>query len=79
MLHVMSVRRVARDLHTIAPWPLERRVGDSWRRSEEIVKRPRIAPFNAIIIVLIIIIIIILFNGWCEGLPGSILLMTELI
>ena len=33
MLHVISARCVARDLHTIAPWPLERT-----RRSEEIVK-----------------------------------------
>ena len=32
---------VARDFHTIVPWPLERRglrVGDSSRRSDEIVK-----------------------------------------
>ena len=40
MMHVMSARCVARDLHTIAPGPLERAtVGDGSRRNEEIVKK----------------------------------------
>ena len=40
MLHVISAWMVARDLHTIAPGPLERtiHVGDSSRRNEEIVE-----------------------------------------
>ena len=38
MLHVISARCVARDLHTIAPGPLGVRVGDSSQLSEEIVK-----------------------------------------
>ena len=38
MLPVMSARCVARDLHTVAPGHLSVRVGDSSRRSEEIVK-----------------------------------------
>ena len=59
MLHVISAGCVARDLHTIAPGPLVR-VGDGSRRREEIVKKSRIAPFNAIIIIIIIIIIIVL-------------------
>ena len=46
---------VARNLHTIAPWPLEVGVGDSLRRSEEIVNKSRIAPFNAIIIIMTIL------------------------
>ena len=36
MLHVISVRCVARDLHTIAPGPLSVRAGDGSRHSEEI-------------------------------------------
>ena len=54
MLHVMSVLCVARDLHTVAPGPLERRVGDSSRRNEEIVKKSRFAPLKAIIINMVV-------------------------
>ena len=36
------------------------RAGDSSRRCEEIVKKSRIAPLNAIIIIIIIVIIIII-------------------
>ena len=36
------------------PSHLSIHVGDGWRRSEEIVKKSRIAPLNAIIIIMII-------------------------
>ena len=36
MLHIISARCVARDLHTIAPGPLERTCWRRSRRSEEI-------------------------------------------
>ena len=38
ILHVMSARCVARDLHTVAPGHLNVCVGDRSRHSEEIVK-----------------------------------------
>ena len=38
MLHVVSARCAARDLHAVAPGLLNVCVGDSSRRSEEIVK-----------------------------------------
>ena len=50
---MISALCVARDLQTIAPIHLSVRVGDSSRRSEEIVKSG-IAPFNAIIILLLL-------------------------
>ena len=43
MLHVISARCIARDLHTIAPEPLER---TCWRR---------FAPFSAIIVIIILL------------------------
>ena len=49
MLHVISARCDARDLHTIAHEPLER-VGDSSRRREQIVKNLELRFLNAIII-----------------------------
>ena len=55
MLHVLSARCVARDLHTIAPGPLER---TCWRRFAAQwgdCQKSRIAPLNAIIIIIIII------------------------
>ena len=55
MLHVMSDLCIALDLHTTVPWPLEHSVGDSSWRSEGIVKKSYIVPFNAIIIIIIII------------------------
>ena len=61
MLHVISARCVAHDLHTIAPGPLERAC---WRRFAALwgdCKKSRIAPLNAIII----IIIIIKVSGMC--------------
>ena len=57
MLHVMSARCVARDLHTIVPGPLER---TCWR--------PIVAPLNAIIIISsIIIIIIVVFHRFNDS------------
>ena len=53
MLHVISTWCVARGLHTIAPGHLSIRVGDGSRRSEEIVKKSRFAPFSAIIIIFV--------------------------
>ena len=38
MLHVMSARCVACDLHMTVPWPLECNVGIGLRCSEEIVQ-----------------------------------------
>ena len=58
-LHVISARCVARDLHTIAPGPLER---TCWRQFAALwgdCKKSRIAPLNAIIIIITTIIIII--------------------
>ena len=54
MLHVISARCVARDLHTIAPGPLER---TCWRRfgaQRGDCQKSRFEPFNAIIIIIII-------------------------
>ena len=54
MLHVISAGYVARDLHTIAPGPLER---TCWRRFAEqwsICKNSRFAPLNAIVTTIII-------------------------
>ena len=51
-LHVISARCVARDLHTIAPGPLER---TCWRQFAALWgdgNKSRIAPLNAIIIIL---------------------------
>ena len=50
-LHVISARCVARDLHTIAPGPLER---TCWRQFAALwgdCKKSRITPLNAIIII----------------------------
>ena len=55
MLHVMSAQCVAHDLHTIAPWPLER---TCWRQFAALwgdCKRSWIVPFSAIFIIFIII------------------------
>ena len=64
MLHVMSARCVARDLHTIAPGPLESRCwrefatqwGDCQKSRIAHCQKSRFAPLNAIIIIIIIII-----------------------
>ena len=68
MLHVIGARCVARDLHTIAPGPLER---TCWRRFavQWDCKKSRNVPLNEITIIIIIIIIvtiitIILYNGY---------------
>ena len=53
-LHVISARCVARDLHTIAPGPLEH---TCWRQFAALwgdCKKSRIAPLNVIIIIIII-------------------------
>ena len=57
---MISAQCVACDLHTIVLGPFECmvRVGDGSRHGEEIVKKSRIAPFNAIIIIIIIIIFV---------------------
>ena len=57
MLHMISTCCAARDLHTIAPGPLERSVGDSSQRSEEIVKKSQIAPLNAIFLLLSLLLL----------------------
>ena len=54
MLHVMGARCVVRDLHTIAPGPLER---VCWRQFAALwgdCKKSRTAPLNAITIIIII-------------------------
>ena len=56
MLHITSASFVARDLHTIAPGPLEHMCWRQWGDC----KNSRIAPLNAITIIIITIIIIIL-------------------
>ena len=52
MLHAISARCVARDLHTVVLGHLTVHVGDSSQRSN----KSQIAPLNAIITVIIIII-----------------------
>ena len=59
-LHVISARCAARDLHTVAPGPLERTCWRQFGRCEEIVKKSRIAPLNAIIIIIVVVVIIII-------------------
>ena len=56
MLHVISARCVARDLHATAPGPLER---TCWRRFAAQwgdCKKSRFAPVGAIVVVVVIII-----------------------
>ena len=57
MLHVISARCVARDLHTFAPVPLERTCWGGLAAQGGDCKKSRIAPLNAIIIVISIIMI----------------------
>ena len=59
MLHAISARCVARDLHRLCPGHLSVRVRDSSWLSEEIVKNLDF-PFNAIILLSLIFIIIII-------------------
>ena len=54
MLHVKSARCVARDLHKIAPGPLERACWRQFAALRGDCKKSRIAPLNAIIIIIII-------------------------
>ena len=54
ILHVISTLCVARDLHTIAPGPLERTCWRQLAAQWEDCKKSRVAPFNAIIIIVII-------------------------
>ena len=59
-LHVISARCFARDLHTIAPGPLER---TCWKQFTVLwgdCRKSWLAPLNAIIIIIIIITIIII-------------------
>ena len=61
-LHVISARCVARDLHTVAPRPLEY---TCWRQFAALwgdCKKSRTAPLNAIIIIIIILILSWAFN-----------------
>ena len=55
MLHVMSTRCAACDLHTIAPWPLECTCWRQFAAQRGDCKKSRIAPSNVIIIIIIII------------------------
>ena len=61
---MISVWCVARNLHTVAPGPLERTF---WRQFAALwgdCKKSRIAPLNAIIIIIIIVIIILYPVSW---------------
>ena len=64
MLLVISTGCVAHDLHTIAPWPLERTCWRQFLVQWGDCNKSWIAPLNAIIIVIIIIIIIIILYDW---------------
>ena len=59
MLHVINALCTVRDVHTIAPGPLERAC---WRQfaTQRDCKKSRIAPYNAFIIIVIIIIFVII-------------------
>ena len=52
MSHVISARRVARDLHTIAPRPLERTCWRQFAVHWGDSKKFRFVPFNAILLLL---------------------------
>ena len=54
MMHVISARCVARDLHTIAPGPLKRMCWRQFAAQSGDCKKSRIAPWSAIIILLLI-------------------------
>ena len=71
---------VARDLHTIAPGPLER---TCWRQFAALwgnCKKIRIAPLNAIIIIIVVVAIIIIIiiikasNYWVSLVSVSVLM-----
>ena len=53
MLHVMSSRCVARDLHTVAQWPLERTYWRQFTGLRGDCKKSRFAPFDVIILLLL--------------------------
>ena len=55
MLHVISAQSVARDVHTVAPGPLERTCWKRSRHSEQIVKT-RFVPLNEIPIILLLLL-----------------------
>ena len=57
MLHVMGAQCVARDLHTIAPGPLERTCWRQFAAQWGDCKKSRIAPLNAIIIIIINLVV----------------------
>ena len=52
LLHVLGARYVVRELRTISPWPFEGSVGDSSRRSEEIVNLELHPPTLFLLVVL---------------------------
>ena len=51
---MMSARSVARDLHMVAPGRLSARVGESSRRSEEIVKISNCASMRSLLFSLLL-------------------------
>ena len=59
-LHVIGARCVARDFHTIVPWPLERTCWRQFAAQRENCKQSRTAPLNAIINIIISLLLIIL-------------------
>ena len=64
MLHLINARCVACDLHTIAPWPLER---TSWEKVRSAVRRLQksySAPLNAVIIITTIIILLLQLSSY---------------
>ena len=51
-LHVIGARCVARDFHTIVPWPLQRTCWRQFVAQRGDCKKSRTAPLNAIIIII---------------------------
>ena len=59
-LHVIGAQCVARDFHTIVPWPLERTCWRQFAAQRADCKKSQTTPLNAIIIIIVIVIIIII-------------------
>ena len=54
-LHVIGARSVARDFHTIVPWPLQHTCWRQFAAQQGDCKKSQSAPFNAMMMIIIIV------------------------
>ena len=77
MLLVMSARCVARDLHTIAPRPLEHACWREFAAQWGDCKKSRIVLFNVNIIIIIVFVIIVIIIITCSCLAPVLTAVAE--